>query len=312
MMTTRDEAGSWERVRSIKLVLWATLALNLVVAVAKFAYGTLTGPVSMRADSIASFFDTASNLVGIAGMSMAARPADHDHPYGHAKFETYASAVIGVMLLLAAYNVTTDAITAFAQGSSSLEVNAGSFVVMVATLGVNLGVSVLERSRGRALRSEILLADSMHTMSDALVSVSVIVGLALCASGIKLADAVCSLVVAVAILHSAWEVFGQANQTLSDEARIPAEQIAEVVMSVDGVRSCHRIRTRGTEGEVYLDLHVLVDPTLTILQAHALGDVVERLIREHFKQVVDVTLHLEPDVPLQRTLDGASEGLDGV
>ena len=83
-------------------------------------------------------------------------------------------------------------------------------------------------------------------------------------------------------------------------------------MSVDGVRSCHRIRTRGTEGEVYLDLHVLVDPTLTILQAHALGDVVERLIREHFKQVVDVTLHLEPDVPLQRTLDGASEGLDGV
>ena len=312
MMTTRSDAGSWERVRGIQAILWATLALNLIVAVAKFGYGTLTGSVSMRADGIASFFDTASNLVGIVGMRLAARPADHDHPYGHAKFETYASAVIGVMLLLAAYNVTTDAIAAFSQGGSGLEVNAGSFVVMVATLGINVGVSVLERSRGRALRSEILLADSMHTMSDALVSVSVIVSLALSAAGIRLADAVCSLVVAVAILHSAWEVFDKANQTLSDEARIPAEQIAEVVMGIDGVRSCHRIRTRGTEGEVYLDLHVLVDPTLTILEAHALGDVVERLVKERFSQVVDVTLHLEPDVPLQRTLDGASEGIDGV
>lgn len=309
MTTTHRANESYERARKIRLMLWVTLALNLAVAVAKFAYGTLTSSVAMRADGIASFFDTFSNLVGIAGMTLASRPADTSHPYGHAKFETYASAAIGVMLLFAAVNVASDATAAFASGTHALEVNAGSFVVMVGTLAVNLGVSRYEQVAGKRLRSEILSADALHTRSDALVSVSVIVGLALAAAGFPMADPLCSLIVAVAILHSAWEVFKQANATLSDESRIPAKDIEAVVMEVGGVRSCHRIRTRGTEGEVYVDLHVLVDPEMSIRAAHALGDMVERVIKERFEQVVDVTLHLEPDDPLQRTLDGAvSEG----
>ena len=293
-----DEAA--RRRSAIQRVLWVVLGLNLVVALAKWWYGTRTGSMSMRADGIASLFDTASNLVGIAGMAIASRPADDNHPYGHAKFETYASAAIGIMLLVAAGNVARDAWSALRGEVAAPVVDAGSYVVMLGTLLVNVGVSHYERTRGRELRSEVLVADALHTMSDALVSVSVVVALVLVQLGMPAADPLCSAVVAVAILHSAWEVFRQANRTLSDEARIAPEQIEEVVMGVPGVRGCHRVRTRGTEGEVYLDLHVLVDPRMPILEAHAVGERVERELGERFGQVVEVMVHLEPDTERER------------
>ena len=289
-----------DRFHDIQVVLWVIMFLNLAVAFAKFFYGTWTGSISMRADGIASMFDAASNVVGIVGMHLASRPADLDHPYGHAKFETYASAMIGVMLLFAAWNVATDAYAALTGDKAAAAVNLGSFVVMVGTLVINLCVSRYESLRGKELSSEILTADAMHTASDAMVSISVIIGLIFVQMGYPLADPICSVIVAVAILRTAWEVFRQANSALSDEARIPADKIVAVVKGVDGVQGCHKIRTRGTEGEVYMDLHVLVRPTMPIEQAHAVGHHVSNAIREEFPQVVDVVCHLEPDSPEER------------
>lgn len=303
MMASTQQQRSYDRYRQIQRVLWIVLFLNLVVALAKYFYGLWTGSVSMKADGIASMFDTASNLIGIVGMHLASRPADVGHPYGHAKFETYASAVIGVMLLLAAYNVATDAFLALTGGATAVEVNVGSFAVMAGTLVINVFVSSYERRRGSELTSEILTADAMHTMSDAFVSISVIVGLVFAAMGFPIADPISSIVVAIAILRSAYEVFKQANATLSDEARIPVADVEAVVEGVEGVRSCHKVRTRGTEGEVYADLHVLVDPNMPIVRAHAVGDVVEAQMRAAFPQVVDVVVHLEPDIPSQRMED---------
>ena len=88
-----------ERMRSIRRVLWVILVLNLAVAAAKYVYGLMSGSASMQADGIHSVFDSAGNVVGLVGIALAARPADDSHPYGHAKFETYASLVIGVLLL---------------------------------------------------------------------------------------------------------------------------------------------------------------------------------------------------------------------
>lgn len=292
--------SSEERGRAIRRILWIVMVLNLAVAVAKYVYGALTGAVSMKADGIASMFDAASNVVGIAGMALAARPADSDHPYGHAKFETYASVMIGLMLLLAAWNVFSDAYAAFTNPSSHVEVNAGSFIVMIGTLAVNLGVSRYEKRRGRELASELLGADALHTASDALVTISVIIGLLFVLAGFPIADPICSLIVAFAILHSALEVFQQANETLSDMARLPEAEVRACAESVPDVRQCHQVRTRGTEGDVHMDLHVLVDPEMTIRNAHAVGDRVEKAIQEKFPQVTDVVVHLEPDCPEER------------
>ena len=105
------------RMRSIRRVLWIVLVLNLAVAAAKYVYGTVTGSASMQADGIHSVFDSAGNVVGLVGIALASRPADEGHPYGHAKFETYASLVIGVLLLLAAFEVGSSAVAKLASGS---------------------------------------------------------------------------------------------------------------------------------------------------------------------------------------------------
>lgn len=294
------EHTSSERFASIKRVLWIILILNLVVAALKIWYGTITAAVSVRADGIASLFDSVSNLVGIAGLSLAARPADLDHPYGHQKFETYASVGIGAMLLVAAANVGGDAIEGLMSQGVAPTVDAGSFAVMLGTLGVNIFVVMYERRAGKRLRSEILSADAFHTLSDVLVSLSVIVGLMFVRAGFAVADSLASLLVAVMILRSAYEVFKQANATLSDEARIPVDEVKRVVDAVPGALDCHNVRTRGTEGEVYMDLHILVDPEMTIRRAHEVAGAVERAVTGRFSQVVDIVVHVEPDTPTER------------
>lgn len=284
-----------ERMRSIRRVLWIILLLNLGVAAAKYAWGTLSGSASMQADGIHSVFDSAGNVVGLVGISLAARPADAGHPYGHAKFETYASLVIGVLLLLAAFEVGSSAAAKLAAGSYTVEVGPMSFVVMAGTLAVNLGVTVYERRFAKRLKSEVLAADANHTLSDALVSVGVIAGLAAVALGFPMADPIMALVVTAAILATAYDVFKHALATLSDRARIPEDELRATALAVSGVRDAHRIRTRGTEGEVYADLHVLVDPSMTVADAHRLADEVETGVKERFANVIEVLVHIEPN-----------------
>ena len=284
-----------ERMRSIRRVLWIILLLNLGVAAAKYAWGTLSGSASMQADGIHSVFDSAGNVVGLVGISLAARPADTGHPYGHAKFETYASLVIGVLLLLAAFEVGSSAAAKLAAGSYTAEVGPMSFVVMAGTLAVNLGVTVYERRFAKRLKSEVLAADANHTLSDALVSVGVIAGLAAVALGFPMADPIMALVVTAAILATAYDVFKHALATLSDRARIPEGDLRAAALAVPGVRGVHRIRTRGTEGEVYADLHVLVDPSMTVADAHRLADEVETGVKERFANVIEVLVHIEPN-----------------
>ncbi|CVH79900.1 cation diffusion facilitator family transporter [Rubneribacter badeniensis] len=284
-----------DRMRSIRRVLWTILLLNLGVAAAKYAWGTISGSASMQADGIHSVFDSAGNVVGLVGISLAARPADAGHPYGHAKFETYASLVIGVLLLLAAFEVGSSAAAKLAAGSYTAEVGPMSFVVMAGTLAVNLGVTVYERRFAKRLKSEVLAADANHTLSDALVSVGVIAGLAAVALGFPMADPIMALVVTAAILATAYDVFKHALATLSDRARIPEGDLRAAALAVPGVRGVHRIRTRGTEGEVYADLHVLVDPSMTVADAHRLADEVEADIKERFANVIEVLVHIEPN-----------------
>lgn len=292
-LTTKSAVSA--RMRSIKRVLWAVLFLNLAVAAAKYVYGTISGSASMQADGIHSVFDSAGNVVGLVGIALAARPADEEHPYGHAKFETYASLIIGVLLLLAAFEVGTSAAAKLVSQTYTASVTPVSFAVMVGTLAVNLCVTFYERRAGKRLNSEVLSADASHTLSDALVSIGVIVGLAFVAAGVPVADPVMALLVTVAILFTAFDVFKHGLATLSDRARIPEDEVLATVLQVPGVLDAHHIRTRGTEGEVYADLHVLVNPAMTVGDAHRLSDEVEKAVRTRFPSVIEVLVHIEPN-----------------
>ncbi len=304
-------AADSQRVRSIKRVLWSILGLNLLVAAAKLIYGFISGSVAMTADGFHSLFDGTSNVIGLLGMGMAGRPADEDHPYGHQKYETFASAFIAVILLVAAWNVGSSAFDRLMNPGDGPRVDALSFVVMLGTLAVNIGITVYERQVGRRLGSEILIADASHTGSDVLVSIGVIAGLIAVRLGIPLADPVMGLIVAAAIVVAALKVFKSANATLSDKARIPTTEICEVVLKVDGVLGCHDIRTRGTASEVYVDLHIQVNPGVSVAEGHAVAEAVEKAVADGFSRIVDVIAHLEPldEYQKQKTRQQTVEGL---
>lgn len=292
----RDTGGTSgdRRVGAIKRMLWIILLLNFSVAFAKLFWGIAAGSAAMQADGFHSLFDGTSNIIGLVGIGFAGRPADADHPYGHSKFETYASAIIGAMLLFAAYRIGSEAIAGLFHDAPPANIGTMAFVVMIGTLAVNLSVTMWERAVGRKLGSAILVADASHTGSDVLVSVGVIISLVLVRLGFPKADPIVALLVTVAIVYTAWGVFKHASATLSDSARIPVANIGAVAMAVPGVLGCHSIRTRGSEAEVLVDLHVQVDPNVSVARGHDIAEHVERALAEHYSEVVDVIAHLEP------------------
>lgn len=288
------------RYREVQRIFWAILGLNVLVAVAKFGWGTFSGSMAMANDGIASFFDGFSNLVGLLGVRIASKPPDASHPYGHAKYETYASAVIGVALLIAAGEIATKAISTLVSGESAILVDWVSYLIMGGTLVMNLGVSLWEGRQGARLKSEVLEADAKHTRSDAYVSISVICSLIFVQLGISAADAVVSLLVAVAVLGSAISIFRQASRTLGDASRLNTSEVVRLVETVEGVRSVHEVRSRGSEGEVYVDLHILLDPKMPLIEAHERATEVEQVIEQVYPEVADVVVHMEPDVAEER------------
>lgn len=293
--------------REVRRVLWVTLVLNLLVAVAKLSYGTATGVLSMAADGIHSLIDGANNVVGLIAVSAASAPPDQDHPYGHRKFETFAALAIGGLLLLACWEIVKSAASRF---SDPREVDAGAWglVVMGVTMAVNLFVAWYEDREGRRLRSEILQADAVHTRSDVLVSLSVIAALVAAMAGITWVDAIATIVIVGWILALAWRVARPAVAVLADESRLDPRKLDDAAMEVEGVRDVHRIRTRGHLDAVFVDMHLQVDRDATIEAAHDVAHQVEAAIRARFPSVIDVTIHLEPHGDLVEGLDGRIVG----
>ncbi len=288
------------RARAVRRVLWVVLALNLGVASLKVAYGLITSSISMQADGFHSLFDAVSNVVALVGLGLAARPADRGHPYGHAKYETYASAVIGAILAVTAWQVGSSAWGKLVGDAQSARVDALSFGVIFTTLAVNIAVTLWERREARRLRSTVLAADSLHTASDAVVSVGVIAGLVAVRSGAEWADPVVALGVAAVIAWTAFTVLRQAEETLSDRSRLDEEAVRLAVLAVEGVQGCHSIRTRGASTDVLVDLHVQVAPSLTVEDGHRIAERAERALVDSFECVADVIVHLEPYDEYQR------------
>jgi cation diffusion facilitator family transporter len=205
------------------------------------------------------------------------------------------------MLVLAAYRIGSSAIQQLMGKVEPPSVTAMSFAVMLGTLAVNVFITTWERRVGRRLGSEILVADASHTGSDVLVSLGVIVSLVLVKAGELLgqpalakADPIVALLVAAAIVYTAVGVLKQASATLSDTARMDTTEIVSVCLGVPGVLGCHDIRTRGSEAEVYVDLHIQVDPGRTVADGHRIAETVERALCDAFPQVADAIVHLEP------------------
>jgi cation diffusion facilitator family transporter len=288
-----DRAG---RERTLRRVLLTVLCLNVAVALAKIAYGYLSGSLAMTSDGYHSLLDGASNVVALVGLAVAMRPPDPNHPYGHHRYETLTSLGIAGLMLLTLYGIVAGAWDRLQSGSTP-EVTTASFVVMLLTLGVNLGVTTWERRAGRRLSSSLLLADARHTTSDVFVSLSVIASLVVVWLGFQQADALISLAIAGAIAWGAWSIVRDASRVLSDAIVGDVAQIEAAVRAVPGVRGTHNIRSRGADGRVWVDLHIQVDPAMRVDRAHDIASQVAERVEAEFGDPADATVHIEPADP---------------
>ena len=281
------------RASLVATVLYRVLFLNLAVAAAKIALGLTTGAVSVLSDGFHSLTDSASNIVAIIGVRIAGAPPDEDHPYGHRKFETMASVGILLFLLLVLLEVLSAAWERYRSGGEPV-ITALTFIVMGATLAVNLAVVFYERRAGTRLNSEVLRADAQHTLSDLLTSATVIVALIGVRHGYAWLDAAAAVIIAAFIGYACWEIFRSISGILADRIVIPEEAIRSVVASVPDVVGCHNIRTRGSADFVFLDLHIWMDAQMPLERAHALSHVVKDKLMAGFPQIKDAIIHIEP------------------
>jgi cation diffusion facilitator family transporter len=284
---------SEDRYRAVVRVLYRVLFLNLAVAVAKIALGYLTGAVSVLSDGFHSLTDSAANVVALVGVAVARRPPDQNHPYGHRKYETMASLGILVFLIIVLVEVVTAAFDRFRTGSAP-KVFPEGIGVMVVTLAVNIVVVRYELRRGRALRSEVLLADAKHTRSDVLTSGTVIAALLGVSLGYPVLDPLAALMVAGFIGHACWQIAQDASRILADEIVIAEQEVRDVVQSVPEVLGAHHIRTRGSADHVFMDLHIWLRGDTPLEHAHATSHVVKDKLMTRFPQIVDVVIHIEP------------------
>lgn len=289
-----ESSSSTGRMHEVRFVLWVVLALNLFVALAKLGYGVFTESLGMQADGFHSLFDGVSNVIGLVGLWWASWPPDEHHPYGHKKFETLAAAGIGGMLLATCFYLVTETYESWG-GYRQPTVTGISFAVMLVTMAINYGVMRWEQRKGQELGSEILIADSYHTGSDLLTSVSVLAGLIAVQLGYPLVDSIVALIVAVVIAWTAITVLREVLTSLTDQVRLDPEKVQAVVLDIPGVLDCHKIRTRGLANHVFVDLSIHVQPNMRVEEAHGIANQVERSLKRRFKGVEDVIVHLEPE-----------------
>lgn len=287
MMTT-------DTFKKVKQVLWAILFLNFGVAFLKIFVGSFIHSSSMTADGFHSLTDGASNIVGLIGIRFASRPKDEDHPYGHGKFETLTGLFIGGMLFFISGKILLDATSRF-MNPVIPQINAQSIITLVATLIINIFISFFEYRIGKRLNSQILISDSMHTKSDIYVSIGVLLTLA----GIRLGapaviDPIASIIVSGFIIHAGYEIFKSTCDVLVDKAAIDQERIRRIVLDFDEVRDAHHIRSRGSESNLHIDMHIMTSPEMSVKECHDLIHVIENKIKDETHQNTEVIVHIEP------------------
>ena len=285
-----------KNLRAIRRVLYITMYLNLAAMACKLGVGYWTGALSLIADGYDSLFDGAGNVIGLIGIYIASRPADREHPYGHRKFETMSAITISLMLFITTWELFQSAWERLRDPQMiSPEINLWSFGSLLVSIGVHVAVVLYELNAGRRLKSDVLVADAMHTKADIYISVSVIAGLIAVYLGYPIVDPLLALVIAVLIAKIGIDIVRESSKTLLDGAVVPMSEIERIVMGVRDVRACHTIRSRGHEDAIYVDLHIQVSPAMTTAQSHAIAHDVQHRLRAEIPSVQDVVVHVEPE-----------------
>ncbi len=280
--------------RAVQRVLLIALAVNVSMTLLKLVIGLLSGSLAVLADAMHSATDGLSSLLGLITNGLSDPKPDRDHPYGHDKYEGLGAVAIAGFILFTAFEILKTSVERIAAGLTPLRLDAQDLVLLLIVLGCNLLLAGYERSEGRRLGSQLLLADAKHTTSDIWTTVVVLLGLAgVLTLGINWLDVAMAVPLCVLLLRACWQVLRSNLPWLVDQIAIAPEAIHEVAMAVPGVLNVHDIASRGVLGQrVFIELHMVVDAN-DLPTAHRITELVEDHLEARFGPV-RCTIHLEP------------------
>lgn len=281
---------------SLARYAWLSIAAALLTIGLKGSAYLLSGSVGLLSDALESGVNLIAAVVALGALTIAARPADDDHNFGHDKAEYFSSGVEGTLILVAAFGIASTALERLFNPAPLDNVGLGLIVSVVASI-VNFAVARILLRVGKQYQSITLEADSHHLMTDVWTSIAVIVGVgAVALSGWMWLDAVIALLVAANIVRSGVQLLRRSISGLMDSA-IPPETLQAVIARLNEFRSrgmeWHALRTRQSGARSFVDVHILVPGAWTVQAGHDLSEEIEQAV-SGITQDISVTIHLEP------------------
>lgn len=275
---------------------------NAALLTFKFIAGILGNSSAMIADAVHSMSDFVTDILVLVFVSISAKPQDQSHDYGHGKFETIASFLIGLGLVAAATGIVVSGMLNLFDWWRGAQLEAPGWIALWAAL---LSIAVKEMlyqytaRRGKALNSQVMIANAWHHRSDALSSIGAAVGIGLAiwlGQRWTVFDPLASIVVGLMLVKVAYELLKTTVNELT-ESSLPEEtehEILQIIQSFGDVRQPHNLRTRRIGNHIAIEVHVRMDGQLPLTIVHERATTIERKLKERFGPDTHVALHMEP------------------
>ena len=276
--------------------------VNLLLVGMKAVAGIVGHSAAMISDAVHSLSDFVTDIVVLVFVRVSARPQDEDHDYGHGKYETLATLFIGLALAAAAVGIVVSGAGKLARWLQGEDLPAPGKIALWAALGSIVAKELLfqyTRIKGKHLDSKALEANAWHHRSDALSSVGTAIGIGgaiLLGSRWTVLDPLASIVVGAMLVKVAWDLLGPSFGELTDSS-LPADmeqEMVEIIRGVPGVEDPHNLRTRRIGNRIAAEVHIRLDGSLPLSDAHEKASEVERRFKDRFGAQSHIIVHMEP------------------
>jgi cation diffusion facilitator family transporter len=283
-----------DRLRALSRVTLLAALANLFLVVLKGGAGLLGGSSVLLADAVHSLSDLATDVVALLGLRVASKPPDEDHPYGHGRYETLGTVLLGVILLGAAAGIAWEASSRFGQS-----VVPAGITLWVAgfSIAVKEGLYRITIRAGRRFDSPLVIANAWHQRSDALSSGAALAGIAGARMGFPILDPAAAVVVAALIAGTALSLLAGAIREITDTAlqREMLHELGAGIRRLPGVVNLHELRARRMGPRVLVDLHVQVDASTTVSDGHQVAERVRQFVFQEQRGASEVLVHIDPE-----------------
>ncbi len=294
MIEEKHSAGLGNYKEGIVLSLW-TLGLNFLLGSVKLAAGLWGRSSAMVADAAHSYSDCASTVAVIAGLKIASKSADADHPYGHEKYELIFANILSILLGLTAVKIGYDALMVIAHGSYQVP-GLAPLLAAVFSVAVKEVMYRLTLRKAKKIGSVAMEADAWHHRSDALSSVAAFVGILGARLGLPVLDPVTGFLVSILVLKVAIDLYRKSVSGLVDSST-DAETVARIqqlLADMDGIEEVNSLKTRVFGASAYADVTIKVDGALTVEEGHDIATLAHNKIEANLPKIKHIMVHIEP------------------